>query len=184
MEKGTLAFFAVFWYHIYMSIYDLLKKRISVRKYLPGGVEIEVIRRIMEGVNISPSARNLQPWHFIVITDQKLKDDLFPDRKWAAEAPYVVVACGDESQAWVRPTDGKNHVDIDIAIAMENLVLLATEEGLGSCWICYFDPDAVTRVLDLPKNLKPIAMTPLGIPAINEDKPHVRKELSDIVEWR
>jgi len=166
-----------------MNIYELLNKRISARQYLPDGVQRAVIERILEGVRISPSACNKQPWHFIVVQDKMLKEQVAGGWKWAAEAPYIVVACGRREEAWVRACDEKNHVDVDIAIAMQNLVLLATEEGLGTCWICAYDVEQVKEALKLPVDLEPIAMTPLGVPKTWE-KERIRKDIKDIVEWR
>ena len=166
-----------------MNIYELLNKRISVRKYLPDDVDAAIVERILEGVRMSPSACNLQPWHFIVVRDKELKEQVADNWKWAAEAPYIIVACGRRDKAWVRACDNKNHVDVDIAIAMQNLVLLATEEGLGTCWICAYDVEQVRKALNLEGDLEPIVMTPLGFPQTWE-KERIRKDIKDIVEWR
>jgi nitroreductase len=78
--------------------------------------------------------------------------------------------------------DGKVYVDVDAAIAMDHLVLAATDVGLGTCWIAAFDPDAAREVLGLPEGVEPIAFTPLGYPA---DKPRTkkRKSLDDLVRY-
>jgi len=167
-----------------MDIYELLNKRISVRKYSDTYVEKNIVEKIMRGVIISPSACNLQPWRFIVISNDVLKKKLLPNWSWATEAPYMVVACGIHEKAWKRPFDGKDHTDIDIAIAMENLILLATEEGLGTCWICCFDEKIVSEALNLPEGMEPIALTPLGYPEENDDWVRNRKDFTEIVEWR
>ncbi len=83
------------------------------------------------------------------------------DRAWFVQAPVVICACAIPDKAWVR-RDGKNYCDVDVAIAMEHLILAATDVGLGTCWIAAFDPAAAREVLGLPNSVEPIAFTPLG----------------------
>ncbi len=82
---------------------------------------------------------------------------------WFVQAPVIICACGTPSQSWAR-RDGKNYCDIDVTIAMDHLILAATELGLGTCWIGAFNPDAAREILKLPDNAEPIAFTPLGYP--------------------
>ncbi|MHB9024370.1 MAG: nitroreductase family protein [Armatimonadota bacterium] len=168
-----------------MNFYDLVNARYSIRDYAETPVPEETIRRILEAARLAPSACNRQPWHFFVVQDAAVRRRLFPaDRQgWVADAPVVLVACSYPAQAWVRGADGKNHADIDLAIAMEHIVLSATEEGLGSCWICAFDPDIVRQALELPAGMEPVAITPLGYPAGGHG-PRNRKSLDEIVTWR
>jgi len=72
---------------------------------------------------------------------------------------------------------------VDVAISMEHIVLAATEEGLGTCWICAFDPASVRKTLGLPAEMEPVAMTPLGYPA-TDPLPRKRKSLDEIVTWK
>ncbi len=81
--------------------------------------------------------------------------------------------------AWTR-SDGKNHADIDCAIAMDHMILAATDLGLGTCWICAFNPDEAKSVLKLPENVEPVAFTPVGYPA-DSPKTKKRKNLADLV---
>jgi len=100
---------------------------------------------------------------------------------WFVQPPLVICACGIPSQNWVRK-DGKNYNDVDVAIAMDHLILAATNLGLGTCWIAAFDGDVAREVLHLPDDVEPIAFTPLGYPA---DKPGLkkRKPLSELVRY-
>ena len=91
----------------------------------------------------------------------------------------VICACAIPAEGWVR-IDGKVYTDVDVAIAMDHLILAATELGLGTCWIAAFDPAAAREVLDLPDGVEPIVFTPLGYPA-DESRPKERKPLSDLV---
>jgi len=167
-----------------MGFHELVRLRHSIRKYKSDAVPEDALRRILQAARRAPSAANLQPWHFYVVRDPVTKTAIFADGRqtWAAQAPVVIVACGLPSQAWVRKTDSKNHADVDIAIAMEHIVLAATEEGFGTCWICAFDPAAVREALKLPEKMEPIALTPLGYA---EEQPTAteRRPLEEITTW-
>ncbi|HEY89460.1 MAG TPA: nitroreductase, partial [Thermoflexia bacterium] len=81
-----------------------------------------------------------------------------------------------------RRSDGKCYLDVDAAIAMDHLILAATEQGLGTCWIAAFDPDAAREVLGLPADVEPIVFTPLGYPAVEHPHPQ-RKTLAELVRY-
>lgn len=93
---------------------------------------------------------------------QKLLIQQSYPREWFAEAPLYIVVCADSSVAWVRKTDNKNHSDIDAAITTEHICLAATEQGLGSCWVCNFDSDTLKENLHLSPNEYPVAIISLG----------------------
>ncbi len=164
-----------------MEFYDVLKVRRSIRKYKSAPVEQDKIDRILEAVRLAPSAKNFQPWHFLVIMDESGRHALreaYP-KEWFFTAPVIICACGEPAKAWVR-RDGKNYLDVDVAIAFEHLILAAAAEGLGTCWIGAFDPAAVKRVLGLPAGVEPIAMTPLGYPD-EEPRTLSRRTIADFV---
>ncbi len=168
-----------------MDIYALIETRYSIRGFLPQPIPQEAIERILEAARLAPSAANYQPWHFFVVRDPEIRSQLFPEPRqaWIAAAPVIIVACSLPHQAWVRSSDEKNHAEIDVAIAMEHIVLAATQEGLGSCWICAFNPQVIREALNLPAEMTPIAATPLGLTAV-APRPRSRKKLDDIVTWR
>ncbi len=167
-----------------MNLYDTIFARRSIRGYSDEPVPADALMRILEAARIAPSACNNQPWHFFVVRDAETRRRLFPNnhQAWAAAAPVVLVACSLPGQAWVRKWDNKNHADVDLAIAMEHVVLAATEEGLGSCWICAFDPAVIRTVLALPTEMEPVAITPLGYGTATAGPTH-RKSLEEIVSW-
>jgi nitroreductase len=103
-------------------------------------------------------------------------------REWFTQAPLVLCACGIPAQGWVRGYDGENYTVVDVAIAMDHLVLAAANLGLGTCWIAAFDPAAAREVLGLPDGVEPIAFTPLGYPA-DRPKSKRRKPLSELVRY-
>jgi nitroreductase len=162
---------------------ELIQRRYSVRAYKPDPVDEALLRRVLEAVRLAPSAANRQPYQFIVIHTQGREAELksIYHRSWFVQAPLVICACGVPAQNWVR-RDGKNYNDVDVAIAMDHLVLAATELGLGTCWVAAFDPAAARRVLGLPQDVEPIAFTPLGYSA-DQPEPKRRKDLSELVRY-
>jgi len=147
-----------------MTFMEVARKRYSVRKYKEIPVDKDKILQILEAGRIAPSAVNYQPWHFIVLTERKMIEKVSQtySGKWLAKAPAIIVACGDHSQSWKRK-DGKDHCDIDLAIAIDHMTLAAVELGLGTCWVCAFDAAKCHEILGLPGNLEVIALLPLVI---------------------
>jgi nitroreductase len=163
---------------------DLVKKRYSVRKYKPLGIDDHILNRILEAGRLAPSACNFQPWNFIVIRENdtlKRLWDVYP-RDWFRQAPVVIVITGDHKQSWKR-ADGKDHCDIDIAIAVDHMTLAAAELGIGTCWICNFDREKCSRLLHLTENIEPIVLLPLGYPDdTGPSERHIsRKNINEIV---
>jgi nitroreductase len=168
-----------------MSFLEIAKKRYSCRKYRNEKVEEEKIEQLLEAARIAPSAKNLQPWHFVVIQDpqhlQEIKSCYYSE--WINSAPMIIVACGDHKGAWYR-ADGKNHADIDIAIAVDHLTLAAADMGLATCWVCKFDVIKCANILQLPEGVEPITMIPVGYPLDQVDTERYkfkRRKLQDIV---
>ncbi|MDD2554069.1 MAG: nitroreductase family protein [Desulfotomaculaceae bacterium] len=166
-----------------MMFTELIQKRYSVRSYKPDMVEEDKLAQVLEAACLAPTACNRQPFQFIVIWTAGRKEDLkrIYSRSFFTEAPLVICACAVPGQAWSR-MDGVNYSVVDATIAMDHLILAATELGLGTCWIAAFDPDAAREILKLPQGVEPVAFTPLGYPA---DTPGVknRKPLSGIIRY-
>jgi nitroreductase len=165
-----------------MDFYDVVRRRRSIRGYAPDPVPEPVLERIFETVNLAPTACNLQPFSFMVVRKPETKALIGQcyQQKWLTEAPVVVVALGNRDAAWKRFDGTSAHV-IDVAIAMEHLVLAAAAEGLGTCWVCAFDQAEMHRKLQLEPNWDVVAITPLGTPAVNPGE-QKRKAVSEIVQ--
>ncbi|MBI2304858.1 MAG: nitroreductase family protein [Chloroflexi bacterium] len=166
-----------------MSFPELINRRHSVRSYKPDDVEPEKLLAVLEAAQLAPTAANRQPFQFIVTRTTGRESELrrIYDRQWFVQAPMVICACTVPAQAWVR-RDGKSYADVDVAIAMDHLILAATELGLGTCWVAGFDPAAAKQVLGIPEDAEPVAFTPLGYPS-DEPRPKRRKSLNDIVRY-
>ena len=156
-----------------MELGGLINRRYSVRSYRPYPVEDDKLQQVLEAARLAPTAANKQPFQIIVVHTEGKQVELrrIYDRGWFVEAPLLVCACGIPTQAWVH-RDGKSYLDVDIAIAMDHLILAATSLGLGTCWVGAFDRVAAREVLGLPDDVEPIVFTPLGYPA---DQPGQKK---------
>ena len=167
------------------NLKELLQNRYSVRAYLPDEVEDEKLDYIIECARLAPSACNFQPWFFYIVSSEDAKAAIREsyDREWFKTAPIYIVVCGDYSQSWKRSkTDNKDHCDIDAAIVSEHICLAAEDIGLGTCWVCNFDPGKLKTAIALSGNLEPVAMFPIGY--IDKQKSTVperkRKSASEI----
>ena len=135
-----------------MRLLDLIRNRYSCRKYSDKAVTLQQMEYIKECVRLAPSAVNKQPWRFrIVNTDEgRKKIRQCYDREWFKSPQIYVIATVLHNEEWVR-TDGKAHGNIDIAIAVEHLCLAATEQGLGTCWVCNFNVEKCKELFSIPE---------------------------------
>ena len=152
---------------IAMNVFEALSKRRSIRKYQPKPVEEEKVAKILEAARLGPSAANMQPCSFVVVTKPEVKESLRAayGAEWFVQAPLIVVGCANPKEAWRRDRfDKEEYWKVDAAIALQNLVLAATELGLGSCWIANFDEKALKKALDIPKEIHAVAMISSRVP--------------------
>ncbi|MGE5494486.1 MAG: nitroreductase family protein [Burkholderiales bacterium] len=166
-----------------MDLYEAIESRNSVRSYLDTPVEKEKLDRILRAAQLAPTATNSQAFKIYVISTKGRKDILkrVYHRDWFSQPPYVLLVCTDKDRCWVR-RDGKPYGDVDSAIVMDHIILAATAEGLGTCWIGAFDAEAAREAFNLPSNLEPIAFTPLGY---EQKTPHnkMRREIDELVVY-
>ena len=168
-----------------MSVLEVIRERRSVRRYNGDPVPEETLARVLEAARLAPSAKNIQPWKLVVVRDQATKIGLAKaafEQTFMSEAGLVVAACGFPDKAYPRQGHYMNSWPIDLAIAFEHLILQATEEGLGTCWIGAFDETAVKAVLGVPAEVRVMAMTPLGWP-MESPPPRGRKAMEEIVSY-
>lgn len=165
-----------------MHFQILAKKRYSCRAYKPDPVEVEKLNRVLEAARSAPTACNRQPFRIIVVKTGDRRKELgrIYGRDWFVQAPLIIGICAVPSEAWVRRADGWNSAELDSAIAMDHLIMAATEEGLGTCWIGAFDVEAARDVLGVPEDAVPVAFTPLGYPA-EFPPPTKRRSLDELI---
>ena len=156
-----------------MVLLDLLKHRKSVRGFLDKPVEREKIMMCLEAARVAPSACNSQPWKFIIVDDRELKNRLcdtafsgiYSINSFCKTAPVVVAVVSEKSKFLARIGGvfrGTKYYLIDIGIACEHFVLEAEDLGLGTCWIGWFDEQAVKSILNVPRNKKIDILIALG----------------------
>lgn len=169
----------------YKRLIELFTNRYSCRDFNPAKeVPRSMVEEVVEGARLAQSAVNRQPWTFVAVTDPALRSVLLAKSRPAfMQAPVLLVACGHHDQAWHRPADNKDHTDVDLAIAIENICLSAAALGLGCCWVCSFDFESTAQALGLPENVEPVALIPLGFAATDDIPPKNRKSLDEILRW-
>lgn len=168
-----------------MRFRELILRRYSTRKFKEVPVKRSDIIKVLEAARMAPSAVNYQPWHFIIIQNKENLEKIhrtYP-REWFKTAPVIIIACADHSQSWKRSIDGKDSAEIDVAIAIDHLMLQATELGLGTCWVCNFDTERCAEFLRFPLHVSPVALIPLGYPENDDIPPKKRKPLDEFVHW-
>jgi nitroreductase len=135
---------------------------------------------------MAPTAANRQPFRLVVVRDAEVRERLSEVymRHWFYSAPVIICACGLQNEGWVRK-DHRHYTEVDVAIALDHIVLQAAELGLGTCWVADFDDEAARRILHLPRGVDPIAFTPLGYPAgrPQQDSSKRRRPLEELVHW-
>lgn len=144
--------------------------RRSIRKYTREPVPESLVKELLQAAMAAPSARNEQPWHFIVVTDHRLMDEIpkfDPFAKMLPEAPLAIVVCGDTTPLsdtyWIQ----------DCSAATENILLAARAKGLGAVWLGIYPNEArykeVQKLFGIPEKVIPLGIISLGYPA--EEKP-------------
>ena len=166
-----------------LSVLDLIKNRGSIRRYKDRPIPKDTLMSILEAARLAQSANNGQPWQFIVVTDQVMKRRLVEaadGQDFVGEAAAVIVCLAKPEASFpVGPFEG---FLIDLAIAIENMVLTAWDLGVGSCWIGAFSENEVKKLLDVPENLRVMSLLTLGYPD-ERIGPKYRKSLSEIVHY-
>jgi nitroreductase len=166
----------------FISLMDIIKARKSIRSYKDTPIEEEKLRYVLNAFRRAPSAKNIQPWKLVIVKDEKKKSDLSiacNNQTFIAEAPVLIVACAKEEEAYGVMGGYMNSYPIDIAIAFQHLMLAATEQGLGTCWIGAFKEKLVKDILKVPEEIRVVALTPLGYPD-EEGRDRSRKDLDQI----
>ncbi len=162
-----------------LNFFETVSRRRSIRSFQLKPVEDEKIFKILETVNLAPSAGNLQAYEIVLVRDEERKKAL-AEAAWAqwfiAEAPVVFVVCANKRRSAVRyGSRGENLYSInDASIAAAYLELAAAALGLGSCWVGAFRDEMVSKVIEAPSHIRPIAIIPVGYPAESPIRPRRR----------
>lgn len=149
-----------------MDVWKAIKNRRSITSFLDKDVEKEKIGKILEACRWAPSAGNRQPWEIVVVKDLDKKEKISKaafDQNFLAEAPVVLVVCINMKIAkLVYGERGELYSIQSTAAAVQNMLLTAYSEGLGSCWVGAFKEEQIQRILNCPKHIRPVALIPIG----------------------
>lgn len=169
----------------FTTLMELIETRRSIRSYKDQEIEEDKLNYVLQAFRKAPSAKNLQPWKLVVIKNKKILKDIAiacNNQTFMEEAPVIIAACAKEEESYGSMGGYMNSYPIDIAIALEHLILAATEKGLGTCWIGAFKEQLVKDILGVPENVRVVALTPLGYPA-REASIRGRKPLTEIISY-
>lgn len=168
-----------------MDVYEAIARRRSIRAYTQEEIDKEKLERVLQAARLAPSGKNAQAWRFIVVDDAQLKERLVEAARgqtFLAESHRVIVICVDETLVYQKHGDYMTSFMADGSIAMDHLMLAATAEGLGTCWIGAFSEVDVKEILEIPHPYRVVGLTPLGYPA-REGTDRGRKPLEEIVSY-
>ena len=171
-----------------MDFEKLATERYSLRKFSDQPVEEETLARILEAGRNAPTAHNNQPQRILVLRSKEALALADGCARSHFDSPVMLVVSYDPADAWIREEDGKNHGEIDAAIATTQMMLQAADLGLGTTYIGMFDPEKLRAAFpEELAGLMPIALLALGYPAENARPSRLhteRKPLEEMVRYR
>lgn len=164
------------------SIIDIIIKRRSIRHYKQEDIPKDLLLELVKAATWAPSASNMQAWYFIIVNDKKVLNKISSfSPGLLGNPPNVIVICSDRNKAFNK--GGKLGRDelclMDISMAAENLMLLATEKGVETCAIKSFNGKAIQKILELPDYVSPELIISIGYP-MKEVKPPKRKTVEEV----
>ena len=149
-----------------MRFLELAKARYSVRKFKKDMIEDAKLNSILEAGRVAPTACNFQPQKIYVVKSEENRKKLAEVCRYTFDAPVILVVAYDKDRDWKnRLMPGYNSGETDASIVCTHMMLEAWEQGIGSCWVGYFNADEVSRALGLPENVCVTAMLPIGYAA-------------------
>lgn len=163
-----------------MDFYDILTKRRSIRAYRKEPLPDEKLQKILEAARLAQSAKNRQPWRFIIIRNEENKRkiaDLCRGGKWVADASVILAGVAVDTD--YRMGNGRPASDIDLSIALTHISLAAVDQSLGTCWIGSFNYDKAMELLKIPKENILVGFMTLGYPD-ESPPPKSRKPMEEI----
>ncbi len=162
-----------------MEAMECLRTRRSVRNFLDKEVPKEVIEGMIDAGRLAPTANNLQPWEFIVITDKDMKKkiaNVTDYGRFIADAPVCVAVLCKETKYYLE----------DGGAATENIMLAARAHGVGTCWVAGDKKPYVGKILDMlevPSGYRLISLIAAGYPRVEEGTPKSKRDLKEVLHW-
>jgi len=167
-------------------VYQLILKRRSIRRFKQSAVSLKILKKLVNAGRLAPSGANLQPLEFVIISSKKVRDEIFGTLAWAAYiSPEGTPKKKEQPTAYilvlVNTRIRKDNYQWDAAAAMENMILSAMEEGLGSCWIGSINRPRLREILAIPENFIIDSILALGY---SNENPKVEKLKNDCKYWK
>lgn len=174
---------------------EQIEMRRSIRKYLDKSIEDTKIMQLIESARLAPSGSNTQPWHFIIVKSELIKQKLAKashDQKWMLSAPAFIV-CAADIRSRIKdntsltldeysPQEEVKQIIRDTSIAIEHILLEASSLGLGTCWVAWFTQDEIRPILNIPSDKYVVGIITVGYA---DEKPTARprKKLEEIIHY-
>ena len=174
-----------------MNFHEVVLKRQSTRKYSGESVDRKLVSECMEAARLAPSACNSQPWHFIAVDDRQKIEEMgkaaasLGMNGFAAGVPVMVAVVLEKMNFTAKVGSmlkNKDYCMLDLGIAVEHFCLQATELGLGTCILGWFDEKKVAKLLGVPTNKRIPLLITLGWPDC-EIRNKVRQPVEEISSW-
>ena len=153
-----------------MDFEKLINERYSVRNFKPEHLPQEVIEKILEAGHKAPTGCNYQPQRILVLNTDNSIEKLKNCTKCHFNAPTAMLICHNKDESWKRVYDGALSSPVDAVIVTTYMMLAAQNEGVGTCWVMHFNPEAMRDNFNIPENIEPIALLVMGYPS-KESKP-------------
>ena len=162
-----------------MTCIDQILSRRSIRKFKNQSISEEVLNNILEAGRLAPSATNNQPWHFVIARGQKAKEafSFGGFNKFTGDAAFIVLGLYKPSEVIIEKLSL-----MDVTIALQNMVVAAWVQGVGSCWMGAFDENKLKDTLNLPTDSRIVGAIAFGVPDSNTAQPP-KKPLNEIVHF-
>lgn len=169
-----------------MNFYERIVSRRTIRQFKPVPVSLNLLKKLAEAGRLAPSAGNLQPLEFVVVDDERIRSRIFPCLRWAGYiAPRGNPRPGQEPMAYIVVVVNlkvrEKGYEYDVGAAMENMILAAWDEGLGTCWLISVEREKVKEILGIPDGYKVDCVLALGYPA---ESPIVEKLKEGLKYWQ
>jgi len=170
-----------------MELLKLMSDRYTCRRYSEENVKEEDLNKILEAGRVAPTSHNNQPQRIYVIKSEEAKEKLMKDFAYNYKAPCYLVCGYNVDEVWRNDLDGdRESGDIDVSIVITHMMLMAEELGLGACWIGRITPELVKKNLDIPENVKVVAVLSLGYHR-EDDRPSklhtIRRSNEELVKF-
>ncbi len=163
-----------------MELLELLKKRFSVRKFENKKVEKEKLDLILEAGRVAPTACNFQPQRILVLENEDALEKLKKCTPYHFHAPLALVICYDKSVSWKRSDDSYDMGEVDASIVTTQMMLEVESIGLGTTWVGSFDINKLKTEFNIPENIVPVAILPIGYPRADVAPNPLHNERYDI----